>query len=214
MDKDIPLVQWTDRQLACETQAGCTDAFNELVRRHGGRLLRFISVRIGDKHEAEDLLQETFVRAYERIVQYDQKWSFSTWIYTIASRIMSGHYRREGMVTAGDLPFSREGGENPSDVLIRREEGRSLWLLARNSLSEEQYSAIFLRYGEGMSIREISHVLNRKPGHVKVILFRSREKLRGELKESEFVQASSVRTVQEPEIGKGDRKCSASIIEI
>ena len=215
MDMKLPLEQWTDRQLACETQAGCTESFGELVRRHGGRLLRYISSRIQDKHEAEDLLQETFVRAFERISQYDSKWSFSTWIYTIASRMIIGHFRRKDPVVTGDVPVSGGKGQEPSEKLIRSEENESLWLLARNILSDEQYSAVFLRYGEGMSIREISHVLDRKPGHVKVILFRSREKLRGDLQNFDTggeISGSYVESGSDK--SKGDRKCSASTIEI
>ena len=125
MDSHLTPDQWTDRQLACRTQSGCTDSYNELVRRHGARLLRYISFRIRDQHEAEDLLQETFVRAYERIGRYDAKWSFSTWIYTIASRILISHYRRKGMVPVGEMPSCiAPGGVVTSSTDHRAHENR------------------------------------------------------------------------------------------
>jgi RNA polymerase sigma-70 factor (ECF subfamily) len=208
--QQIPIVQRTDRQLACDTQAGSPDSFDELVRRHGGSLLRFISVRVRDRHEAEDLLQDTFVRAYERIGLYDPQWSFSTWLYTIASRMAIGHYRKNRPAFVGEVPEYCEGGEDPSDVASVREEGESLWSLAREVLPEEHYAALHLRYGEGMNIKTIAQILGKTRSYIKVILFRSRERLRSEMKRAGTHR--SARSDSEVAITEGERQCSASII--
>ena len=74
-----PLARLSDEELACRTQAGSSACFGELVRRHEQRLLRFLMQRTRHLHDAEDLLQDTFARAYQRIGSYNPAWRLSTW---------------------------------------------------------------------------------------------------------------------------------------
>lgn len=168
----------TDRQLACSAQAGCCSAFGQLVGRLGGGLLLFLSARMSNRHDAEDLLQETFVRAYENIARYDPRWSFKTWLYTIASRLLIDKYRKKTEIHSDTLHEEIDTTNPVEEQLSAEDESRSLWQLARDVLTDEQYTAIFLRYGEDMSLDEITHVMNLRSGTVKVMLFRAREKLR------------------------------------
>ena len=85
----------TEEQLVRAAQQGCTDSFRCLVERFGGQLVRFLHRRTGCAQDAEDLAQETFIRVYRKLGSYRHIGQFSTWIYTIASRLAVSHYRRQ-----------------------------------------------------------------------------------------------------------------------
>ena len=84
----------TSEELACRAQAGSDESFSELMRRHVAPLIRFISRRVPDDRDAEDLAQETFVRAHRHLDRYDPKYRFSTWLYTIGGRLAVSFRRR------------------------------------------------------------------------------------------------------------------------
>src|SRR5438128_603829 len=73
---------------------GCRDSFGELARRYQTRLLRYLQRYIRSTADAEDLLQEPFVRAFQRLNQYDPARSFGTWLFTLAHRLAVSHHRR------------------------------------------------------------------------------------------------------------------------
>src|SRR4051812_25411358 len=71
----------------CARVHGCKDCFEELVRRFQSPLLHFLTRRLSSQHDAEDLVQETFLTAYRSLGQYDSSSRFSTWVFTIANRL-------------------------------------------------------------------------------------------------------------------------------
>ena len=77
----------SSEELACRAQAGSLPSFAKLVERYQGRLYNFLLRRVGHADDAEDLAQDTFVRAWERIDRYRTTWRFSTWLFTIGSRL-------------------------------------------------------------------------------------------------------------------------------
>jgi len=141
------------------------------VRRYAGRLLRFLHRITGDRNDAEDLVQETFVRAYVNIHTYKCSWEFSTWLYTIARRLASSHYRRArgASVAAPAAP----GSPDPAALACAEEDRQGLWSAARD-LPAAQYEALWLRYGEDMSIKQIAKILRKSQVSVKVLLYRAR----------------------------------------
>ena len=84
-----------------------------------------------------------------------------------------------------------QDNNDPSELLARREEGQSLWGLARRRLPEAQFQALWLRYAEDLSVAGIAQVLHKTQTHVKVLLFRARQVLARELKAG---RASGLRT--------------------
>jgi len=203
----------TDRQLAEETTTGSTDSFGQLVRRYGGRIMRYVSTRVANVHDAEDLVQDIFVQAYMKIDQYDSKWPFRTWLYTIASRVVIGYFRLSARKQLdGDvnkMSDSMEGGADPFELAAAGEASETLWNRARETLSHDSYAAIHLRYGEGMSIKDIARILGKSSSHIKVMLHRSREKLREAIPSgrAEFLSRHNGFSIPV----KGDGKCSVSI---
>ena len=160
-----------EKELLSAARQGCTDSFGELVSRLGPGLLEFLRHRTATLEDAEDLVQETFVRAYLKLDQFSGQWRFSTWLYTIARRLAINHYRRRRFAP---LPTEYESTEAmPEDILANREMSVNLWSIAK-SLPVNQYEAVWLKYAEGMSVRQISRIMKRSQVSVKVLLYRGR----------------------------------------
>jgi RNA polymerase sigma-70 factor, ECF subfamily len=173
------VTQESPEALAGRAKRGDAEAFNSLVRLFHERLLNFLLRRVRDYALAEDLTQDAFVRAWERIALYDPTWRFSTWLFTIATRLSVSEARRAARRPAKQL-------DEHSDVQDRRPEfasthesrvSGSLWNLAATHLRDEQHTALWLRYVEDMSIGEIAKVLRKSEVGVRVCLFRARQTL-------------------------------------
>lgn len=158
-------------ELARRSQQGCRRSFAELVERYGISLFRFLRYKTNNIQDAEDLVQESFVRAYENIHRYKDSWKFSTWLFTIAARLASSHFRKSRSFKTIDHVES--SALEPAQMVVERETQQGLWALARG-LSMNQYQALWLKYGQDMSIKEIAMVLRKSQVNVKVLLYRAR----------------------------------------
>ena len=166
----------TPAQLARECQAGSRDAFAVLVAQFQERVYNFLLKMTGQPHDAEDLTQETFLKAWQGIGRFDPQFSFSTWLFTIAKRTAFNHFRaRRLAVDPAEVPEVIDSSD-PSSVLSHDEETRELWRLAR-TLKPRQYQSLWLRYGEGFSVEEIAKILGVHRIHAKVLLHRGRGRL-------------------------------------
>ena len=160
-----------------EAKAGSVSAFTELVRTYREGLLRFLLTRCASYADAEDALQDTFINAYRYLYSYDSRWRFSTWLYRIAIR-NAGKLPTQYVTDIGEL---RDEENDPLKQCIADSERENLWQSARRLLSEEVYSAMWLRYVEDMSIKDVATVLNRSNSWTKVNLLRGRRALDTEL---------------------------------
>src|SRR5437867_685408 len=84
-----------DEELACRACAGSAGCFEEIVRRYQVPLVRFLSRRFPSRRDVDDILQDTFVKAWQSLHRYDDVYAFRTWIYTIAYRLAVSRGRRE-----------------------------------------------------------------------------------------------------------------------
>ena len=174
------LANKTDEQLAKQCQQGSLDAFEELVKRHEARLFNFLCQKAPRREDAEDLAQHTFVNAWQRIGQYRTEASFATWLYTIARNLTISHYRKYGKVTLCALEAAEPKlveRETPADTLSEIEEYAALWRDSLETLKEESFDVIWMKYKEQLSIAEIATVLSRTEVSVKVMLHRARKRL-------------------------------------
>ena len=171
------LASTSNEELACRAQQGCTASVEQLLRRFQTPVLHFLRHR-GLTADAEDLVQETFLRAYKNLHRYNPRWKFSAWLFTIARRTSINYYRR-ARPTANDAAISETAASDPepTDALVAAEDRRRLWDLAAEVLSEEQRTALWLHYVEDMPLGGIGLVLGRSRASVKVLLFRARRKL-------------------------------------
>lgn len=170
--------------LVRRVQNGCNQSATELANRFTPRLLILLERRLsGGRADAEDIAQESLSRAFQEIQNFDFQFKFSTWLYTIAIRRAIDFNRK-----AKRRPLSLSS-DSINEIPSRRdsysesvaEKVNDLWSIARKVLVESQYSALWLKYGEGLSIQEIAQVLNKTQIGVRVHLHRARTKLSKEL---------------------------------
>lgn len=167
----------TEGQLVRAAQAGSADAFTDLVRQYRDGLLRFLLTRSASFADAEDALQDTLINAYRYIGSYDARWRFSTWLYRIAIR-NAMKVRTQDTIP---LPELRDEENDPLQQCIADSETENLWISARRLLNDEVFTAMWLRYAEEMSIKDISIALDRSASWTKVNLMRGRRALDAEL---------------------------------
>lgn len=187
---NAPPGERADEDLARLARAGSLTAFDQLVERWHAPLYRFLWLRLGRRSDAEELTQETFLRAWRMLARYDARWRFSTWLFTLGKRLAVSHERAR-FVRRHVLPRGDEGlaglevAADPGREAAQREERERLWHLAARVLTREQRSALWLRYAEEQSLEEIAVVLKKRLVTVRGLLFRARAALARHLQEED-----------------------------
>ena len=188
---DLPMrdgdAEASDDDLARRAQGGSAQSLDALYRRFQVPLLRFLRRRVTSDADAEDLVQETFVRVYQQLHRYDAGRPFKTWLFTIGFRLAMSHHRNTSTLSAEGRRHMIERANDdtsrdPSAGSSQKEQTRQLWDVARDVLSAEQFAAVWLYYVEGIGTHELTEVLGRSWPSVKVMLFRARAKLQPHLK--------------------------------
>ena len=182
----VPRMSRDDEQkLIVRARRGNADAFRAIVEAYQDRLFAFVWRMLRNHHEAEDVCQTAFVKAYESLARYSNKYAFSTWLFTIAYRLCLNSIRKKKPIS-GNIDFSYIGSkaESAEVVLANSEEARRLrktiWA-AVDKLTPAQKSAVLLFYRESKSCEEIGQVLDMPAVTVKSHLHRARAKLRENL---------------------------------
>lgn len=170
----------SDEELACRAQAGCASSFEELVYRYEARVFRFVANSCRNASDAQEVTQDAFVAAFRNLGKFDARRSFATWLFTIARRKCIDRHRSARLAIAEALPEERDEND-PAELLAQREAERDLWRLAKRVLPSLQFDALWLKCAEDLSVAEVARVLRRTETHVKVLLFRARMRLDGEL---------------------------------
>ena len=157
-------------------QGGDAEAFGQIYEEYVDVVYRYVYVRCGSHHLAEDLTAETFVRALRRLDSFT--WTgkdIAAWFVTIARNLVVDHvkssrYRME--VTTGELLDADEHADAPETEVLDRMRDRRL-LEAVKELKPEQQECIVLRFLQGMSLAETAAVLGRKENAVKQLQLRA-----------------------------------------
>lgn len=166
-----------------QARDGDHEAFRVLVERHSRRMYRLAYRMTGRAEDAEDIVQETFVRAYRQIGRFEQRSDFGTWLYRIAFNCaidyMRAGPRRESAEPADTLDrlASAPSAPSPDDLVYAGQIGRSVQV-ALEGLSAKERAAFLLRHYHGCSIDEICRALNLKSNAAKHSIFRAIRKLR------------------------------------
>ncbi len=175
----------TDDELALETQAGSRRCFEELTERYSPKLFHFLRPKISNVSDIEDIIQETFYKLYKNIFRYDPQWKFSTWLYTAVNRQAISHYRSKQNKNIQGMPVQTDA--DPAETLIQETQNQNLWRLARN-LKANQYEALWLRYVEDLSLKEISRIMRKSYTAARLLLHRARLNLGKQLQENPEVR--------------------------
>jgi RNA polymerase sigma-70 factor (ECF subfamily) len=163
-----------DAPLAAAAKAGNLAAYEQLVHRHHQRLLGFLRGRLDTTADAEDVAQQTFVKAWRNMHRFDCNCRFSPWLYTIAARLAISHHRKRKYCQLPDL----EREPAPADRVPIEDEARTrLWQIARDGLATAQFEALWLFYRGELSIKDTASAMGKTQVHVKVLLFRGRTAL-------------------------------------
>jgi RNA polymerase sigma-70 factor, ECF subfamily len=182
-----------DHSLVQECRAGQTEAFGALVARYQDRLYPTVLRLVGSAEDAEDVLQDTFVRAFEKLDQFQGDSSFYTWIYRIAVNLALSGYRRRRARSLIRPRFNRRacvGHEDPPDlspdsdptIPLERVEREKIVEAALNKLGPEHRAVVVLKDFDGHRYEEISAILNVPVGTVRSRLHRARSELRESLR--------------------------------
>lgn len=166
------------------TGAERTRAFAALVERHQPRVYALLRRRIASSADAEDLAQETFVRAWQSLDRFDTGRCFRTWIHTIASRLAVDHLRSRSAAVRRDRKAGRERARRevePPRAWAEAADGDGVWATARQVLSDAAFTALWLRYVEGLQAGQIARVLGKNRVAVSMMLCRARDVLAGHL---------------------------------
>lgn len=175
----------SDEELAVAVQNGEVHAFDEIVRRHETSIYRFLATKTSRISDAEDLTQDTFIRAYNKIHLYKSEYRFLPWLFTIARRLAIQFYRKQR--NESRLESDIVDVRLPSDRIEQSDNHAAIWETIREVLSEKSATAFWLRYEEDLSLTEVAQVLNVTQVHVRVIIHRSRLKLAKHMKRSELI---------------------------
>lgn len=176
------LTRRAERKLIARVRAGDAEAVRQLVDVHKDRLFAFVWRIIRDHHDAEEICQDAFMRAFSSLETFRPEYRFSTWLFTIGYRLCLNWIRRRHEVTGEvDLGVVRSGEPDPASGLAESEEARRLkdkiWE-AVDQLSVPQRAAVLLYYREGQNCQDISKTLQMPVATVKSHLHRARAGLR------------------------------------
>jgi RNA polymerase sigma-70 factor (ECF subfamily) len=174
-----------EQKVIARARRGNADAFREIVEAYQDRLFAFVWRMLRNHHEAEDVCQTAFVKAYESLASYSKQYAFSTWLFTIAYRLCLNTIRKKKAVSGNtDFSYVSSRVESAEVTLANSEEARRLKKViweAVEKLTPAQKSAVLLFYRESKSCEEIGQVLDMPAVTVKSHLHRARAKLRRNL---------------------------------
>ncbi|HEX2665933.1 MAG TPA: RNA polymerase sigma factor [Candidatus Acidoferrum sp.] len=173
------------------TLAGDRDAFRVLVERHSHNVFRLAYRMTGNRQDAEEVVQEAFLRAYQKLGQFAARANFGTWVYRIAANYAIDRMRQRKKEEARKVePAVYDQGTENDPVTLVRDAAPTPERLAHNielrkhmeialaALSHSERTAFVMRHWEGCAIEEIAEVLKSSSGAAKNTVFRAVQKLR------------------------------------
>jgi RNA polymerase sigma-70 factor, ECF subfamily len=179
----------TDAAAVALARDGDSEAFRALVERHGRAIYRVAHRMTGNPSDAEDVVQETFLKAYKQLSRFESRANFGTWLHRIAVNcsidLIRSRPHREAAHDASDLehfsaPEADAARPSPERLMLSAEvQGRING--AMSGLSQMERAAFVLRHFEGQSIEEISRALGLKTNATKHSIFRAVKKMRSAL---------------------------------
>lgn len=173
------------------TRQGDPDAFRVLVDRHSRAVYRLAWRMTNNTHEAEDVVQEAFLRAYKQLARFDGRAAFGTWLHRIAVNcaldLIRSRKRRqetapaasqESQAPGDDLLLNLSSSDPSPERSMQSVQIRELLAAAMQELSDMERCAFTLRHHDGLGIEEISRQLGVQPNAAKHSIFRALKKLR------------------------------------
>lgn len=159
-----------------ETLAGNPRAFGVLVQTHHRRVYNFLYQLLRQREDAEDLTQQTFLKAFQNLHRFQLERPLINWLLTIARHAAYNHCRDRKRWT--ELSSEVAASEpSPATAAEKVDSTTNLWDRARNLLAPRDFEILWLRFGDGLSIEETAQIVGLTKTHVKVIVHRARKSL-------------------------------------
>ncbi len=181
----VELKQMTldDAAAVAEARSGNQEAFKVLVDRHSRTLYRLAYRMTGKAEDAEDVVQETFIRAFRQLSRFEARSNVSTWLYRIAFNcavdFLRSRPRRESATESDVLERLAPAATGPTmDDLVYAGQIGERMQVALGDLSEKERAAFLMRHYHGCSIEEIGSTLGMKTNATKHSIFRAVKKMR------------------------------------
>ncbi|MGH9791581.1 MAG: RNA polymerase sigma factor [Candidatus Acidiferrales bacterium] len=185
-------MEGNDAAMVAQAVAGDREAFRFLVERHSHGVFRLAFRMTGNEHDAEEVVQEAFLRAYRRLAGFESRANFGTWLYRITVncaldfvRVRQRHTEHRQQPSADpdqpELMESLEADGPTPDRLAESEQMRRRVSAAMLELTPVERTAFTLRHFEGHSIQEIGRTLGLRTSATKNSIFRAVQKLRRSL---------------------------------
>lgn len=177
----------TDAATVALARGGDSDAFRALVERHSRAVFRLAHRMTGNASDAEDVVQDTFLKAYKQLSRFESRANFGTWLHRIAVNcsidLIRSRPHREAAHDAADLEQfgageAADAGRPSPERLMLSTEVQARITEALSALSQMERAAFVLRHFEGLSIDEISRALGLKTNATKHSIFRAVKKMR------------------------------------
>lgn len=179
-----------DATIVQRVLAGDSDAYAVLVARHRDRLARFAVHMLGSRDDAEEALQDAFVRAYRALARCEDPERFGAWLFRILAnrcRTMRGRRgRREKTFVNDEIAVLSAAEEHPAERVAWREEIE----LALGRLEPEQREAFLLKHVEGLEYEEMARITGAGISALKMRVKRACDRMRAMLEEVERARAS------------------------
>lgn len=168
-----------DTEAVARARAGDDAAWYDIVRAHQEAVFRFAYLALGDAHEAEDIGQEVFVRAFRALDTFDTSRPLRPWLLSITSNLCSNRRRSVGRYFAAlkRAYFTQETSTALGEHTAEEWEAHTLWKAVQRLKRHEQ-EVVYLRFFLELSEAEMAQALNIAPGTVKSRLHRALQRLR------------------------------------
>lgn len=170
----------TDETLIEKVLAGECQAFEILIKKHQGVIYNYLYKITLSKEDAEDITQEVFIKAYNKLYTFEKKANFSTWLFKIAVNTLNDNFKKKKVfeLEKEEAMMSIKCSERdiPEEALSLKEKKLEILRLLEG-LTLEQKNAIILKYVRGFSYKEIGKVLGVSEESAKMKVYRARKKL-------------------------------------
>ena len=168
------------QNLVLKASQGDQDAFGNLYELFLDQIYRYVYFRVGNQEDAEDLTENSFVKAWQAMLKEPEKpiRNFSAWIYSIARNLITDHFRRKKPVQMEEIAETiKMSTDEVEDTIIEEAEFAEL-AAAMQNLDERSYQVIQLRFLLNRSHAETAAVLDLEEGHIRVLQYRALKKLK------------------------------------
>jgi len=178
-----------EESLIRNTLSGDMGSFEKLVNLYKDKIYCFIFKMTSSKEDVEDIVQETFIKVFNNLYKYNNKWKFSTWIYRIAVNALKNHYKKKKRICSKELckdiprEFDFDILSNPEDNYLRKEFYNEIVTIIYQ-LDYKYKIVFFLRYIKDFTIGEISNIVGVSSGTVRTRIHRARKKICDEFKKN------------------------------